>query len=124
MAVNGNYGSNPNYPSSYRELTYKKVVPTIPDEHQKWTEQAVYHLNEVTPDDYIQAGNLWNVLGKQEGQQDNFVHNVAVHLSAAKKDTRNRTYDMFTKVNSELGSRIQKETEKLAPNDAKESARL
>lgn len=124
MAVNGNYGSNPNYPSSYRELTYKKVTPYVPDEHQKWTEQAVYHLNEVTPEDYIQAGDLYRVMGKTEGQQDNFVHNVSVHLCAAKKDTRQRTYDMFTKVNAELGSRIMKATEELAPQDESKSARL
>ncbi len=84
MAVNGNYGANPNYPSSYRKLTHKNVVPTVPDEHKKWTDQAVMHLNEVTAHDYIQSTSLWAVFGKT-GQQDAFVANVAGHLNAARK---------------------------------------
>jgi hypothetical protein len=34
MAVNGNYGSNPNYPSSFRELKFKPVKAS--QEHEKW----------------------------------------------------------------------------------------
>lgn len=112
MAVNGNYGSNPAYPSSYRQLTYKPVVYT--NDHEKWVGNAVTYFSEVTSEDFIQANGLWQVLGRQPGQQDNFVHNVAVHLCNAKEDTRKRTYDMFTRVNPELGDRITKETEKLA----------
>lgn len=63
----------------------------------------------------MQAKGLWDVLGKQPGQQDNFVGNVAGHLSAAKEDTRKRTYEMFSKIDKELGARIEKETEKSAP---------
>jgi catalase len=114
MAVNGNYGANPNYPSSYRQLSYKQTSPVTTDAHQKWVAQAIVHLNEVTPEDYVQAKGLWDVLGRQPGQQDHFVHNVAVHLNAAREDTRKRTYEMFTKVDPVLGSRIQKDTEALA----------
>ncbi len=113
MAVNGNYGANPNYPSSYRPLTYKPVTPTVA--HEQWTGVASNNLfSEVTPDDYVQANGLWQVLGRTPGQQDHFVHNVAVHLNAAHVDTRERTYGMFSKVNRDLGSRIKTETEKLA----------
>lgn len=120
MAVNGNYGANPNYPSSYRNMTYKAVKPT--NEHEKWAGAAVSFLSEVTDEDYVQANGLWNVLGTQPGQQDNFVGNVSGHLSAAKEDTRKRTYEMFSKVDKDLGRRIQEATEKLAPAPTSQAA--
>lgn len=113
MSVNGNYGANPNYPSTYRPLTYKPVKVT--NDHEKWAGAAVSFLFEVTPEDFVQPKGLWDVLGKQPGQQDNFVGNVAGHLSAAKEDTRRRTYEMFSKIDKDLGARIEKETEKSAP---------
>lgn len=120
MAVNGNYGANPNYPSSYRPLTYKPVKPT--NQHEKWAGEALNYFSEVTPEDYVQAKGLWDVLGKQPGQQENFIGNVAGHLSAAKEDTRRRTYDMFSRVDAELGAKIVQETEKLAPAPASQAA--
>jgi catalase len=120
MAVNGNYGANPNYPSSYRGMTYKHVKPT--NEHEKWAGAAVSFLSEVTSEDYVQAKGLWEVLGRQPGQQDNFVSNVAGHLSAAKEDTRKRTYEMFSRVDKDLGARIAAETEKQAPAPTSQAA--
>ncbi|KAI9784034.1 MAG: peroxisomal catalase A [Peltula sp. TS41687] len=112
MRVNGNYGANPNYPSSFRQLTYKSVLPT--EQHTKWVGTAVNFRYEIHDEDYKQAEGLWNVLGKEPGQQDNFVKNVAGHLSAALPEVRGRTYDMFGKVNKDLGSRIAKATEEKA----------
>ena len=120
MSVNGNYGANPNYPSSFRPMTYKPVQPT--SEHEKFIGAAVNFRQEVTDEDYIQAKGLWDVLGKEEGQQDNFVGNVAGHLSAAKKEVREKTYEMFSKVDSNLGARIAKATEEKAPHPASRAA--
>ncbi|EFW98653.1 peroxisomal catalase [Grosmannia clavigera kw1407] len=111
MAVDGNYGANPNYESSYRALTYKPIVPTVAA-HEKWVgavSSAVFA--DVSDEDFVQPNALWKVLGRTAGQQDNFVHNVAGHLSAAKKDTRERTYGMFSRIDADLGRRIKKETE-------------
>jgi catalase len=69
---------------------------------------------QVTDEDFVQPAGLWEVLGRTPGQQDNFIHNVAVHLCAARKPTRKRTYEMFYKVNKDLGARIEEKTEKLA----------
>ena len=111
MAVNGNYGANPNYPSTYQPLTYRAVNPTAA--HEEWQGKAVTAVFAgLTPDDYAQANGLWQVLGRTPGQQDNFVHNVSVHLCGARQDTRERTYGMFARVNPELGRRIRQETEK------------
>jgi catalase len=52
MVVNGNYGANPNYPSTYRSLMYRNVSPTNP--HEQWTGAAVHDLfGEVKPEDYV-----------------------------------------------------------------------
>ncbi|EHL00024.1 Heme-dependent catalase-like protein [Glarea lozoyensis ATCC 20868] len=120
MAVNGNYGANPNYPSSYRGMTYKAVKPT--NQHEQWAGAAVSFLSEVTPEDYVQAKGLWDVLGRTPGQQDNFIGNVSGHLSAAKEDTRQRTYEMFSRVDKELGAKIEEATEKLAPAPTSQAA--
>jgi catalase len=70
---------------------------------------------QVTEEDFVQPAALWEVLGRTPGQQVNFVNNVAGHLCAAREPTRKRTYEMFYKVNKDLGARIEEETEKLAP---------
>lgn len=99
-------------PSSYRHLTYKPVDPTAT--HEQWGGKAVHDIfQDVNDDDYVQAKGLWDVLGRTPGQQDNYVGNVAGHLSGAHVDTRNRTYEMFSRVDSGLGSTIKTETEKL-----------
>ncbi|CAK7264004.1 catalase A [Sporothrix epigloea] len=114
MNVNGNLGANPNYQSSYRPMTYKEGTrPTV--SHEKWSGQATWAvMDDVTDIDFEQPRGLWEVLGKQPGQQDNFVHNVAGHASAAKKDTRERVYEMFGRVDANLGRRLREATEKEA----------
>jgi len=70
---------------------------------------------QVTDEDFVQPAALWKVLGRTSGQQDNLVRNVAGHLCAARELTRKRTYEMFYRINKDLGARIEEETEKLAP---------
>lgn len=112
MAINGNYGANPNYPSSYRQLTYKAVKPSVT--HESWSGAAVHELfQEVNDDDFVQAKGLWDVLGRTPGQQENFISNVSGHLAAAHQDTRTRTYEMFSRVDADLGNSIKEQTEKL-----------
>ncbi|KAK5144984.1 peroxisomal catalase A, partial [Oleoguttula sp. CCFEE 6159] len=113
MAVNGNYGSIPNYPSSFRKLNFRPMKPI--QEHEKWVGALLTQQIPVTDEDFVQPAGMWEVLGRTPGQQDNLVHNVAVHLCAAREPTRKRTYGMFCKVNNDLGARIEMETEKLVP---------
>lgn len=111
MVVNGNYGANPNYPSSYQKLTYRDVKPTV--SHEQWSGAAVHALfGDITDEDFVQAKGLWDVLGRTSGQQENFVSNVSGHLCGAEADTRKRTYDMFSRVDSALGEAIKTQTEK------------
>jgi catalase len=108
--INGNYGNDPNYPSSLNPNEYKPV--DVNSNHEEWVGTATYNLQEVTDEDFVQAKWLWEVLGKTPGQQENFVHNVAVHLFAAVSEVRERTYDMFARVDENLGMRIREETER------------
>ncbi|KAI1906829.1 catalase A [Ophidiomyces ophidiicola] len=112
MVVNGNYGANPNYPSTFRRLQFNPVKAS--QEHEVWTGAVLSKQIPVTDEDYVQPNGLWEVLGRQPGQQDNFVHNVSVHLCNAQETVRERTYGMFKRVNQDLGGRIEKATETLA----------
>jgi catalase len=120
MAVNGNYGAEPNYPSTYRNIVHKNVK--VSQEHEKWTGSVIAQQLPVTDEDFVQPNGLWEVLGRQPGQQDNFVHNVSGHLAAAKEPTRKRTYELFKRINKDLGARIEAETEKLAPASGSQAA--
>ncbi|KAK2058096.1 catalase [Colletotrichum caudatum] len=114
MAVNGNYGANPNYASSSRPLDYKPVK-AVNTPHERWAGEVVTDLfGPVKPEDYEQALGLWRVLGRQPGQQENFVSNVSGALAGARADVRARTYEMFSRVTPELGAAIEKATEKIA----------
>ncbi|KAF3345799.1 hypothetical protein VdG2_06035 [Verticillium dahliae VDG2] len=74
--------------------------------HERWEGEAVEAVfAEVGPEDYVQAAGLWAVLGRTQGQQENYVGNVAGHLAGAEEGTRRRVYEMFGKVDGELGRR-------------------
>ncbi|KAJ8132315.1 hypothetical protein O1611_g1310 [Lasiodiplodia mahajangana] len=121
MAVNGNYGANPNYPSTSQPLTYKSVAKA----HEVWAGEVVKDLfGEAKPEDYEQANGLWRVLGRTNDQQANFVHNVASHLSGARQDIRHRTYGMFSRVSKDLGQMITVETEKIVQGGSEIASKL
>ena len=108
MAVAGNSGSLPNYPSTFQPLPKpKRFEPT----HENWAGQAVNFKFGVMDEDYVQANGLWQVLGRTKGQQDHLVYNVCVHLKDADVVVRQRTYGMFSKVDKVLGKRIEAATE-------------
>jgi catalase len=81
-----NYGSDPNYVGSMLKPTLFKVTAASKSgagsltEHEKWAGQVSSFASEVTSEDYEQATQLWNVLGRDPGHQDRFVSNVADHL--------------------------------------------
>jgi len=109
MAVNGNSGSKPNYPSSFEPLARPtEYAPT----QEQWSGHATNFKFGVTDEDYVQATGLWKLLGKTEGQQENLVHNVASHLKDANKTVRESTYKMFGKVDEALGHKLEAATEK------------
>ncbi|KAK2871697.1 peroxisomal catalase A [Arthroderma sp. PD_2] len=110
MSIDGNHGANPNYPSSFRKVEFRPVRAS--QEHEKWAGAVLSKQLPVIDEDFVQPGRLWEVMGKDKGQQDNFVGNVAGHLAGANEHVRKATYGMFRRVNRELGERIEKATEK------------
>lgn len=72
---------------------------------------------ELTNADFVQARDLWRVLGRQDGQQGNFVANVSGHLCAAKEGVRRKVYAMFGRVDGELGKWIEEKTEERVRKD-------
>ena len=59
----------------------------------------------------MQAKGLWDVLGRQNGQQDHLVYNISVHLKYADVVVRRTAYGMFGRVDIVLGDRIERATE-------------
>ncbi|KAF3482011.1 catalase [Arthroderma uncinatum] len=110
MSVDGNHGANPNYPSSFRKVEFRPIRAS--QEHEKWAGAVLSKQLPVVDEDFVQPGRLWEVMGKDKGQQDNFVGNVAGHLAGANAHVRKATYGMFSRINKDLGGRIQQATEK------------
>jgi len=79
---------------------------------------------ELTDADFVQARALWRVLGRQDGQQGNFVGNVSGHLCAAREGIRRRVYAMFGRVDEELGRLIEEKTEERVRKKVVEMAKL
>lgn len=108
MTIGSNYGGDPNYVnSSLRPVTFKgRVGAKGYNQHEQWVGEVSGFSSEVTDDDFVQAKGLWDVLGRTEGQQDNFVHNVAVNLKGAIPDVQTETF-------SKLSSRFRRVSSKI-----------
>ncbi|KAI9727069.1 MAG: hypothetical protein M1834_008537 [Cirrosporium novae-zelandiae] len=116
MTLKSNYGGDPNYVrSTRRPVTFKgNIGAKGQSQHDRWVGEVCIFTSEVTDADFEQPRMFWEVLGKQNGQQDNFIYNISCHLKGAIPEGRKETYKMFTRVNPGLGKRIQDATEALA----------
>jgi catalase len=83
---NTNYGGDPNYVgSSLRAIKFKGATGAngkAAAGHEDWVGQVSAYASEVTDEDYVQAVDLWEVMGR-DGQQDAFVYNVSQNLKGA-----------------------------------------
>jgi catalase len=89
--VNGNYGGDPNYVrSGLKAVSFTGSATSHfaaqNAKHNAWVMGSVAdYTSEVTEEDFVQARMFWEkVLGRQPGQQEAFVGNVAAHLRGAK----------------------------------------
>jgi len=93
-------------------------------DHEEWIGTVIDFESQVTDADFVQPREFWlNVLGKQQGQQENFVYNVSTNLSGAVKEVRYRAYATFRRIDENLGNWIEKETEAFVnypPNNGEE----
>lgn len=108
--INGNYGGDPDYVrSSFRP------VKTGPADvaHLEWVSGKVEeNTDPVTDDDFQQARDLWQIYLKQ-GSDDVFIHNLSGHLSKALPEVQKETIKMFSKVDEEIGKRLEKKLEEI-----------
>lgn len=93
-----NFGGDPNYVgASLKQVNFKGKVGAngySTDTHDKWVGSVAGYASQVTDDDFVQARELWKVLGKSNEQGD-FVQNVAGHLGPAIPRVREETISTF-----------------------------
>jgi len=104
-----NYGSEPNYPSSFHPLQYPQA-PSAPGvsstKHEKWVGTAsAFHWAD--DGDYRWGTALWDVL-KRTKQDEALIHNISGHASGARKDVQERVVEYFSKASPEIGERLKK----------------
>jgi len=80
--VIGSYGAAPNYVRSSFQ-TLRKGPEEVA--HDEWVGRAAVesYTSEMVEEDYVQPRMFWEVLGKQEGEQEFLVKNLAGHLGGA-----------------------------------------
>lgn len=102
-----NYGSKPNYPSSYKPLKYLQGPATIgiaSTKHEDWVGTAsAFHWDD--DGDYSHAAALWDVF-KKTNQDAALIHNISGHVSAADKRIQEAVVQYFSKASKELGTRL------------------
>lgn len=123
MNVNGNFGNEPNYYATNKQYQIPGQNRPIQQHQEVWNGPAQpYHWVTSPGDiDFVQARNLYKVLGKQPGQQKNLAHNIGTHVAGARPDIQQRVLDMFARVDEGLAADIKKEIEK---NGAEASAKF
>jgi catalase len=96
--IGSNYGGDPNYVgSALRPTAFKGQVGAKGfSQHERWVGEVAGFTSEITDEDFEQARGLWNVLGRTEGQQDNFASNVAGHLKGALPEVQKETFSTFS----------------------------
>jgi catalase len=118
MRFDDNYGGDPNYVgSSIKPLKYYNYgnnpsALALHTEHEKWVGEVSSYTSEITEDDFIQPAELWNVIGRQPGHQDRVIENLVGSVKDVKyPKLRNAVYDLFGRVNKDLGAKLQQRTE-------------
>lgn len=140
MRFDDNYGADPNYVGSTLQPTHFKSQKTrgtarslsVHSEHEQWVGEVSAYTSEITAEDFVQPAALWEVLGREPGHQDRVIDNLAGSISGVQSPKlRNAVYgsfillrfpllmilvpnfsaDLFSRVNKELGAKLQRVTE-------------
>jgi catalase len=92
--ISKNYGGDPNYVrSALRPMAFKGQVGAKGyTQHEKWVGEVAGFTSEITDEDFVQPRGLWEVMGRTEGQQENFVANIAEHLKGALPQVQKETF--------------------------------
>ncbi|KAJ5716017.1 uncharacterized protein N7483_013198 [Penicillium malachiteum] len=120
MRIDDNYGGDPNYVGSSIKPTkfYQDVKGTTPQslsqqtEHDMWTGEVTAYTSEITDADFVQPAQLWEVIGREPGHQERLIENLVGSVKGVKyPELRKAVYDLFSRVNKKLSSRLEERTE-------------
>ncbi len=116
MNVDGNFGNEPNYYASNKQYQIPNQDRPIQQHQEVWNGPAQpFHWATSPGDiDFVQARDLYKVLGKQKDQQEHLAYNIGTHVAGANPEIQQRVIDMFSRVDEGLGANIRKEIEKNA----------
>ncbi len=95
MNATNNYGGDPNYVNSALRpiaFTSKQDASGHADGHEQWVGSVAPYTSELTDDDFVQPRLFWELLGRQELQQEHFVYNISHHLSGAIPSVQEATF--------------------------------
>ncbi|OBR02638.1 Catalase [Colletotrichum higginsianum IMI 349063] len=110
MTFGDNYGADPNYVrSDLKPVNYvgsHGASGYAIGGHEDWVGHVCGFTSEVVDDDFAQARAFWEVLGKQPGEQEALVHNVAQHMGGAAPAVHEKAFGIFARVDQDLGERI------------------
>lgn len=99
MTLTDNNGGDPNYVGS--DLKPIRFIGRQGENghamagHDEWTGTVMGFTSEVVDDDFVQARAFWDMLVKQQGQQENLIHNVSSHLRGAAIPVRQKAVGEF-----------------------------
>ncbi|KID96328.1 Catalase-like domain, heme-dependent, partial [Metarhizium majus ARSEF 297] len=85
-----------------------------PLHHEEWRGKIKEHKSEVMDLNFRQAAEVWSNFDR--GQQDSFVGNVATNLGNATLAVKERTLDVFGRINRRLEERIRQAMGPLGPD--------
>lgn len=115
MCVNGNLGPTPNYANAYNcPVQYNaKAKPSGDKPDEEYSGEVVPFHWTVTDYDYVQPGKLWDVLGREPGEQEALIHNVATNAINANDEIQERVCEYFGKANPEIGVSLHRALQEL-----------
>ncbi|KAJ5360096.1 hypothetical protein N7517_009287 [Penicillium concentricum] len=120
MRFDGNYGGDPSYVGSSIKPTkfYQGLNGSNPEalslhtEHERWAGEVSAYTSEITDRDFAQPAALWELIGRGPGHQDRFIDNLVSSVKDVKyPELRKKVYSLFSRVNKELGLKLQERTE-------------
>ncbi|KAL3454197.1 catalase-like domain-containing protein [Aspergillus insuetus] len=120
MRFDDNYGGDPNYVGSSLKPTkfYQDMKCTNPStlalhtEHEKWAGEVSAYTSEIKDEDFVQPAALWEVIGREPGHQNRVIANLVTSVKGVKyPELRKAVYNLFSRVNNDLGLKLQECTE-------------
>lgn len=83
-----NYGDDPNYVrSQLKPINFVGKLGangySTGHDHAEWAGLTAAYTSEVTDKDFVQAKTFWDMLGKQDGEQEAWIGNVVSSLKNA-----------------------------------------